>query len=81
MLGTVNTGIGVEPLLPGFVPEYECREAAAFAHYNWVSWLELTNVERVRTIAHYRVHRMVDQHVQHAIQQHAEMQRAQQRQT
>jgi hypothetical protein len=80
-MGTVNTGIGIEPQLPGFVPEYECREVAAFAHYNWDEWLELTNGNRVRAIAHYRLHRLVDQHVQHALTQHSEMQRVQSRQT
>jgi len=79
-MGTVNTGIGVEPFLPGFVPEYECREVAAFAHYNWVEWLALTNVERVRAIAHFRLHKLIEQHVQHAINQHSETQ-ARQRQS
>jgi hypothetical protein len=36
------------------IPEYECREAARFALYNWTEWQDLSVYERAAVIAHYR---------------------------
>lgn len=68
----------------GLLPEIDEREAAQFAHYTWMEWGELDYDERVRTVAHHRLHHLISLHQQDAINQeqkrHAEQEqrRAQQ---
>lgn len=63
----VRTGIdyGVEIL--GLIPPYLEREAARFALYNWSNWIELDPMERAACVAHYRLSKMIDMHVEDAI--------------
>lgn len=53
----------------GLVPEYECREAAVFAGYTRLQWEEIDWQERAAVIAHYRVHNLVEAHIQDAADQ------------
>lgn len=62
----VNTGIEIKSP-SGVVPEYEEREAAIFAHYNWTQWVELTWQERAQIVAHYRLHLLIQGHVDEAV--------------
>lgn len=49
-------GIQIIPLLPGLVPEYECREAAVYVHCTWHDWCYLLDSrERAAAVAHYRM--------------------------
>jgi hypothetical protein len=55
------------------VPEIEEREAALFCGYTWKEWqqFELTDPagrwERASGIAHYRMHSMIERHVDESI--------------
>lgn len=46
------------------VPEFECREAAVYGHYNWTEWAELDHLDRAGAVAQYRLHHMIESHVQ-----------------
>lgn len=46
------------------IPEYEVREAAIFAHYNWLEWLELDGFDRALAVAHYRLHHLIESNIQ-----------------
>lgn len=63
----VRTGIDYGVDLPGLIPPYLEREAARFALYNWSNWIELDPMERAACVAHYRLSKMVDMHVEDAI--------------
>ena len=52
------------------VPEYEEREASVFSHYNWMQWQELPWNERAEAVAHYRMHSLIESHMQQAIEQY-----------
>lgn len=58
----VETGIEMDPLLPGLVPLYEEREAAVYGHYNWREWRELEPQERAFAVAQYRMHHLIELH-------------------
>ena len=53
---------------PGAVPEIEEREAALFNGYTWKEWLDLDREDRIEGIAHARVRRAIDAHVQDAVE-------------
>lgn len=74
----IDTGIGVEQFIPGFVPLYEQLEACIFGNYNWDQWFELSHVERVYCIAQYRMHSMIERHVQQAVNKYMEQSRGEQ---
>lgn len=61
----VNSEIAIESFA-GLVPEFECREAAVFGHYNWTQWLRLTDYEKAAVVAHYRTHLTIDAHISDA---------------
>ena len=63
----VRTGIEYGVEIPGLIPVYIEREAARFALYNWSDWIELDPMERAACVAHYRLSKMVDMHVEDAI--------------
>lgn len=65
----VNVGIRIETDLEGYVPEYECREAAVFTHCSWSEWEELSNSSKAYSIAHYRAHHDILAHINEAIHQ------------
>lgn len=52
----------------GEVPEYDCREAAIYSHYNWTEWEQLHYSERAMCIAQYRIHMLIEAHVNAAAQ-------------
>lgn len=59
--GGGSTGIGVE-VTAGVVPEYECREAAVYACMPWPMFSELPSPEKALIVAHFRLHRAIEQH-------------------
>ena len=61
-MDAVPTGIRYHSLLPRQVPAVEERAAALFGLYNWRAWLALTWEERAEGVAHYRIHRAIEQH-------------------
>lgn len=44
------------------VPEYECREAAVYAHMSWREFQELDGREKARVVAHKRISALIEQH-------------------
>lgn len=44
----------------GEVAEFECREAAVFAHLSWPEFEALHWSEKARVVAHYRVHNQIE---------------------
>lgn len=59
--------IAPEAISPGQVPEYECREVAAFVHVPWRDWITtLTAYERACAVAHYRTQILVKSHIDDA---------------
>lgn len=63
----IRVDIAVETPFEGFVPEYECREAAIFGNFNWTEWNALDAYERAACIAHHRMHMLVEAHVNEAV--------------
>jgi hypothetical protein len=61
----VDVGLTFEASF-GMVPELEEREAAVFVHCPWSTWLDLHPFERAAHVAHYRLHLLIDAHVQDA---------------
>lgn len=67
---TLDSGIEVGGGLPGYVPEYECREACVYAVATWYDWLHVMDgLDRAAAVAHYRVHLMIDAHINDAAEQ------------
>lgn len=56
------------------VSEYEEREAARFGLYTWAQWQVLPRHERVMSMAHYRLHHIVELVGQDTVQEHTERQ-------
>lgn len=40
-----------------------------YGNYNWMQWVELPSNERAKTVAQYRLHSLIDAHVNAAAQQ------------
>ena len=73
----VSSGISIEAEVPGQVPEYECREAAVFVGVTWRDWQNvLLGEERAYAVAHYRMHLMLDAHMNDAAWRQSENDRA-----
>lgn len=53
-------------MIPGEVPELECREAAVYVHVPWAAWVKLSSRERAAAVAHYRTKLAIDAHINHA---------------
>lgn len=68
----MNPQIEFETVLPGIATEYECREACIFSGYTWKEWRGLDWYERAATVAHYRVHYLIEAHVQDAVRVNSE---------
>lgn len=60
---SIDTKIFIEADPAGFIPEYEEREVAVFVHCSWHMWGKLTWQERAAAIAHYRMHNLIESHV------------------
>jgi len=69
---SVRTGIEYEPLIDGCVPEFEEREAAVYCHYSPLEFRELAVEERARTVAQYRLSRLVALHAEDAVNRKTE---------
>ena len=68
----VDAGIR-QSVLPGYVTEYECRDAARFNNYTWTEWLEqLDNGERAMCVAYMRVSHAIEANVHDAHNQYSE---------
>ncbi len=63
--------------MPGFVPEYEEREAARFGLYNWTQWHFLDTKEKAAIVAQRRLSNLISLHQNDAV--HIEMERRQKR--
>lgn len=63
----VPTGIDIEPLMEGLVPEYESREAAVYCHYRPNEYAELPHYERALCVAQYRISKLMALHSQDAV--------------
>lgn len=65
--GGVATGIQFRRPVAGLVPEVEEREAAIFNGYTWREWRDLPYEERVDSVAHYRIHLLIETHKEDAV--------------
>lgn len=69
----MRTGIQIIGLVEGVVAEFEEREAAIFSGYTWKEWQEFDLLDpvgrwsRASGVAHYRLHSLIEQHVEDAI--------------
>ena len=57
----------VLPLIPGFVPEFECREAAIYTCMTWAEWEALSVSDQADAVAHYRMNLMIKAHLDDAV--------------
>lgn len=64
---SINTGIRIDSNVPGFVPEYEEREAARFGLYSWTQWQALNVTERANSVAHFRMNKLITLHQEDAV--------------
>lgn len=65
----LDTQIDIDNLNPGLVPLYECLEACRFSGYTWYEWEEqLDSEQRAIAIAHYRMHNLIETHVQQELE-------------
>lgn len=62
----INIDISFESQLD-LVPELEEREAAVYVNASWAEWCAMGWQERAAAIAHYRLHILIDAHIQDAI--------------
>jgi hypothetical protein len=76
---SVKTGIEIMGLVEGVVPELEEREAALFCGYTWKEWQNFSlldpidRYERAAGVAFRRMHILIEQHVDDAV--NSEMER------
>lgn len=70
---SVRTGIDYSDARTdlGLVAEFEEREAATFAGISWPDWLQMDMRDRAATVAHYRIHSLVELHAHDAVMQQA----------
>lgn len=47
----------------GIIAEFECREAAVFAHLSYPAFEALSWREKANTIAFFRLHRLIEGHL------------------
>lgn len=69
----INVGITIESN-EGYVSEYECREACLYSGYTWPDWYNLDITERATCVAHYRMHMLIEAHVNEAVYKFSEAQ-------
>lgn len=67
----LRSGISFEETA-GQVPEFEAREACIYTNYNWSEWIELEVDERALLIAQYRMHNLIEAHVNDAASRKSE---------
>jgi hypothetical protein len=71
---SIETGITVDQFIPGFVPLYELQEACIHGNYSWHMWESLDYNEQVYCVAAYRMHNLIERHVQQAVNKYMERQ-------
>lgn len=49
------------------VHDYECREAAVYLGYRWPEFVQLGWFDKACAVAHYRLHNLIEAHVNDAI--------------
>jgi len=54
------------------VPDLELRESAVYCHYTPVEFTDLPWQERAACVAQYRLHRLIEMHMQDAINEASE---------
>lgn len=77
MRRSVRVGLAVESEVPGTVPIYEALEAAIYCGYTVSGWWDVDWLERARAVAQYRMHNLIESHVQNAINRETERKSAQ----
>lgn len=70
----LEVGISIDTQ-PGFVPEYEVREAAVYTRHSTIEWNALDPIEQAACVAHYRMHLLIESHVNEAVHKHSERER------
>ncbi len=68
----MRVGLAVESEVPGTVPIYEALEAAIYCGYSTARWWDVDYLERARAVAQYRMHNLIESHVQNAINRETE---------
>ena len=68
----VRTGITYDALIDSCVPEYEEREAAVYCNYTPMAFRELPVEERARCVAQFRLHHIVQNNIEDAMNRAAE---------
>lgn len=56
------------------VSELEQREAAVYTHTPWPDYEEFDWYDKAQMVAHYRIHLLIDMHVQDASEKYSESQ-------
>lgn len=63
----LKTGIDVESLIPGLIPEFFERSACKSAGYRYdLEWQEMTMQQKAAVIAHYTLENIIENHVKAA---------------
>lgn len=75
----VDTGIEFCSDLDGLVSDFEAREAAVYCHYTPRQFEGLAHEDRARTVAQYRLHRLVELHSDDAVNRKVDMEMAKSR--
>lgn len=61
-------GSDEEEVFIQLIPELEERDAAQFTHVSWLEWCESVSWrDKAKMLAHYRMHNMIEAHVQDAV--------------
>lgn len=68
----VKTNIEIVPEVDGWISELELREASVFCHYTPEQFFELEWRERAASVAHYRLHRLIELHSEDAVNRKVE---------
>lgn len=75
----VSTGIEFYSDIDGLVSDYEANEAAVYCHYTPRQFEGLAHEDRARTVAQYRLHRLVELHSDDAVNRKVDMEMAKSR--
>lgn len=67
MKHAVGTGLSFGRLSPALVPLFEEMEAMRFAGYTERQWRDMDSEEKAFSVAHYRMHGMVEMHKEDAV--------------
>lgn len=68
----ISTGVGYNSILEACVSPFEEREAAVYCNYSPAEFYGLPLEERAACVAQYRLHWLVENHIQDAVAAAAE---------